>query len=159
MKHRIQFNQRALLTALILATLTLGVWLAPFPRSASASLKQGGALLVQVEAAQGFAFPGGVAPANFLIVVTDAETGAPVSNLVQADFMIINHFLLPGQVCGFSNNIASFVNAGTGAYQIQVGLPGCAWVRGDYLAQVLVNAAAGKGQAAATLSIECREVC
>src|SRR5919201_194325 len=71
--------------------------------------------------------------ANFLVVVTDV-TGAPVITLSQANFFIGNQFSLPGQVCGFSNNIVSFVNVGNGAYRIQVGLavniPGCHWVEG-----------------------------
>jgi hypothetical protein len=114
------------------------------------------ALLVQAQAAQGRAEPGNSQPANFLVLVTDPETGAAVTDLVEANFQIINHFLITGQTCGFSNNIVGFVNVGTGAYQIRVGLvvPGCTWVAGDYLAQVMVTRGADAGQAAALLSVE-----
>jgi hypothetical protein len=114
------------------------------------------ALLVQAQAAQGRAEPGNSQPANFLVLVTDPETGAAVTDLVETNFQIINHFLITGQTCGFSNNIVGFVNVGTGAYQIRVGLvvPGCTWVAGDYLAQVLVIRGADAGQAAALLSVE-----
>jgi hypothetical protein len=117
----------------------------------------GRAFFVQAEAAQGFAAPGNTQPANFLVVVTDHRTGAPVTNLSESNFAIINHFSIPGQLCGFSNQIAFFNNIGTGAYQIRVELPdilGCAWVQGDYLAQVIVNAVSKRGQATATLSIK-----
>lgn len=117
----------------------------------------GRAFLVQAEAAQGSAAPGNTEPANFLVVVTDHRTGTPVANLTESNFAIINHFSIPGQLCGFSNQIAFFGNIGTGAYQIQVELPnilGCAWVQGDYLAQVIVNAVSRRGQATATLSIK-----
>jgi hypothetical protein len=43
---------------------------------------------------------------------------------------------------------------GTGAYQIQVAPVSCAWVQGDYLAQVIiVGDPLRRGQAPATLSI------
>lgn len=118
------------------------------------------ALLVQVEASQGFAAPGNSLPANFLVVVTD-PSGAPMTHLEQADFVITNQFKLPGQVCGFSNNIVSFVNVLNGAYRIQVDLvvPGCVWVEGDYLAHVAVTDGLKRGQAPATLSVKCPVVC
>lgn len=112
------------------------------------------ALFVQAEAGQGFAAPHNNQPANFLIVVTDPVTGEAVTNLVQKNFTIINHFSIPGQVCGFSNNISLFNNVGTGAYQIQVKPKGCDWVRGDYLAQIIVSTKGRNGQATATLSIK-----
>jgi hypothetical protein len=115
-----------------------------------------GALLVQVEAGQGHAAPGNTEQADVLVVVTDS-TGAPVVGPTVEDFSIINHFSLPTQACGFSNNIAFFNDVGTGAYQIRVGLaesiPGCAWVAGDYLAQVIVSAGARAGQGTATLTV------
>ena len=118
-------------------------------------------LLVQAEGSQGFAAPGNREPADFLVVVTRQLTGGPVTNLDQSDFAIISHFSLPGQKCGFTNQITSFVNIGTGAYQIKVGLPasipGCAWVRGDYLAQIIVSSGLDLGQATATLSIKSAE--
>lgn len=112
------------------------------------------ALFVQAEAAQGFAAPGNSAPANFLVVVTD-ETGAPVTNLALANFTVINHFLIPGQVCGFSNKIVTFNNVGTGAYQLQVDLAqrACTWVKGDYLAQVMVVDGGRNGQAPVKMSV------
>lgn len=115
-------------------------------------------LLVQAEGSQGFAAPGNREPADFLVVVTRQLTGDPVTNLDQSDFAIINHFSLPGAKCGFSNQIISFVNVGTGAYQIQVGLPAsipsCTWVRGNYLAQVRVSSGLDRGQTTVTLSIK-----
>ena len=116
-------------------------------------------LSVDAQAAQGFAAPGNNQAANILVVVTNPLTGAAVTNLVQSDFSIINHFAIPGQVCGFSNNIVSFHNIGTGAYQIQVRLSHinpqivCAWVQGDYLGQVIVASAQRLGQTAIKLSV------
>ena len=111
-------------------------------------------LLVQAEAGQGFAAPHNNQPANFLIVVTDPVTGEAVINLTQKSFTIINHFSIPGQVCGFSNSISLFNNVGTGAYHIQVKPKGCDWVAGDYLAQIMVSGKKRNGQATATLSIK-----
>jgi len=120
--------------------------------------RTGTALFVQVEAGQGHAAPGNRNPANFLVVVTDCKTGYPITNLQQENFTIINHFSIPGQQCGFSNNITFFNNVGTGAYHITVGLPAkmpnCNWVRGDYLAQVMVTSGTMRGQGTATLSIK-----
>jgi hypothetical protein len=116
------------------------------------------AYLVQIEAGQGEAAPGNTKSANFLAVVTESHTGAAVTSLNQSNFTIINHFSIPGQKCGFSNNITTFNNVGTGAYHIQVGLqtdiPGCEWVKGKYLAQVMVSSDKNKGQGTATLSIK-----
>jgi hypothetical protein len=129
------------------------------PLSVQADLGDNG-LRVQVAASQGFASPGNSLPANILVVVTDAS-GAPVSNLVQTDFFISNQFSLPGQTCGFSNNIVSFTNVLNGAYRIQVDLvlPGCTWVEGDYLAHVAVTQGLRRGQAPATLSVKCPVRC
>ena len=131
-------------------------------RTASAN-SPNDALNVQVQASQGFAAPGNTQPANFLVLVTD-RTGTPVVSLTQSDFQVVDHFSLPGQTCGFgSNNIVSFVNTNTGAYQIQVGLntnvPGCHWVEGDYLSQVIVINGTMRGQGAATLSVKCPQRC
>ena len=111
-------------------------------------------LTVQAEASQGFAAPGNSQPANLLVIVTD-RSGNPVTDLEQDDFTVINHFGLPGQTCGFSNNIVSFGNIHTGAYQIKValGVAGCTWVAGDYLAQVAINDGSRRGQAAVKLSV------
>src|SRR5450432_635267 len=111
------------------------------------------ALFVQAIAGQGFAAPHNNQPANFLVVITDAVTGEAITNLVQKEFQIIDHFLIPGATCGFSNHISLFQNIGTGAYQIQVTLGGCNWVRGDYLAQIIVSSHGRNGQATATLSV------
>lgn len=112
------------------------------------------ALLVQAEAGQGFAAPHNNQPANFLVVVTDPVTGEAVTDLAQKNFTIVNHFSIPGQTCGFSNNITAFNNVLNGAYHIQVKPKGCNWVAGAYLAQIIVAAKARSGQATATLSIK-----
>ena len=138
-------NQTRLLTAVI--TLAL-LFVGGLGQTINAAVTPN-ALNVQAHAA-----PGNSAPANFLVVVTD-ENGAPVTNLEQADFTVINHFSIPGQVCGFSNNIVAFNNVGTGAYHIQVDLVnrGCTWVKGDYLAQVMVADGARRGQTAVKFSV------
>ena len=116
------------------------------------------ALLVQVEAAQGHAAPYNTMPANVLVVVTDPRTGKAVPGLKQEDFAVINHFSIPGQICGFSNNIVFFNNVMTGAYHIQIGLSesvdGCTWIHGDYLMQVIITAGSRAGQGSATLSVQ-----
>jgi len=112
------------------------------------------ALLVQAQAGQGFAAPHNNQPANFLIVITDPITGLAITNLTQKNFTIIDHFSIPGQTCGFSNNITAFNNVGTGAYQIQVKPKNCNWVAGDYLAQIMVSSKTSNGQATAKLSIK-----
>ena len=136
--------------ATVLLLLALGWGRLTEPASAGAP----NALFVQAQAAQGFAAPGNSVPANFLVVVTD-EGGAPVTDLALPDFTVINHFIIPGQVCGFSNQIVTFNNVGTGAYQIQVDLAQrhCAWVKGDYLAQVIVADGLRNGQAAVKMSV------
>jgi len=69
--------------------------------------------------------------------------------LTQSDSAVIDQFSLPGQSCGFSSNITSFNNVGTGAYQITVAThssspppAGCKWVAGNYLGQVIVKSSA-----------------
>jgi hypothetical protein len=117
-------------------------------------------LSVQAYAAQGFAAPGNNQAANFLVIVTNPQTGAAVTNLIQSNFTIINHFGIPGQVCGFSNGVVSFHNIGTGAYQIQVKVHNvnpsvtCTWIKGDYLGQVMVTSAEASGQTPVKLSIQ-----
>ena len=111
------------------------------------------ALLVQAEAAAGFAAPGNTLPADILVLVTDPVTGQAAANLTQANLVVINHFSHPGQSCGFSNNIVGFDNVGTGAYHVQVAPVGCTWSSGDFLLQVLVASGVRKGQAAASLTI------
>jgi hypothetical protein len=115
---------------------------------------------VQSVAARGSAAAGNNNNANILVLVTNPTTGAAVTTLTQTDFTVVDHFALPGQSCGFSNNITSFNNVGTGAYQITVTTHsttppagGCKWVAGDYLGQVIVTTPALEGQAAFVLSI------
>lgn len=118
------------------------------------------AVKVQAVAAKGSAAPGNNSNADILVLVTDHTTGGGVTTLAQTDFTVVDHFGVPGQACGFSNNITSFNNVGTGAYQLTVALHstkppagGCKWVAGDYLGQVIVKTAAVAGQAAFLLSI------
>ena len=115
---------------------------------------------VQAVAAKGSAAPGNNANADILVLVSDPKTGAGVSTLVQADFTVADQFGVPGQTCGFSSNITSFVNTGTGAYRITVATHsaspppgGCKWVAGHYLGQVNVKTASVLGQAAFLLLI------
>lgn len=112
------------------------------------------ALFVQAEAGQGFAAPHNNQPANFLVVVTNPTTGEAVIDLVQKNFIVVNHFSIPGQTCGFSNNITAFNNVLNGAYHIQVKPKNCNWVSGLYLAQIIVAAKGRNGQATAALLIK-----
>lgn len=115
---------------------------------------------VQAVAGKGPAAPGNNANADILVLVTNPKTGAGVTSLAQADFTVVDHFGVPGQSCGFSNNITSFNNVGSGAYQITVATHaaspppgGCKWVAGQYLGQVIVKTAKLRGQAAFLLWI------
>jgi hypothetical protein len=119
------------------------------------------AVTVHAVAARGAASAGNNDNADILVLVTDSNTGAGITNLKQADFTVIDQFGLPGQQCGFSNNITSFNNVGTGAYQITVAnhstkppTGGCKWITGDYIGQIIVGAGSVKGQAAFLLSIK-----
>ena len=136
----------------ILALGTLAVGLA----AAAGSAK------VQAVMSQGTALSGTASGQAYLLVqVNDPATGAPVTGLPQADFQVSDLMSLPAQVCGFSNQMESFVEAGNGAYEIKVGLPqnvpNCVWVKGVYLAGIQVTGtAAGQtiaGQAIATLTV------
>ena len=111
------------------------------------------ALDVQVKAAQGYARPGNTLPANFLLVITDPETGAAITNLTQSNFQVISHGSMPGQDCDFTNNILAFGDEGDGAYLIKVVPRFCVWIQGDYMAQVMVRVQQRQGQAAVTLSV------
>jgi len=115
---------------------------------------------VQAVAAKGSAAAGNNDNADLLVLVTDPSTGAGVTSLSQADFSVIDQFSLPGQSCGFSSNVTSFNNVGTGAYQLTIATHstkppagGCKWVAGTYLGQVIVKTSAVQGQAAFALSI------
>jgi len=110
-------------------------------------------VVVQAQAAAGSAAPGNSSPADILVLVTDRVTGAAVTDLGKSSFVVINHFSHPGQACGFSNNVVTFNNVGTGAYQLQVAPASCAWTAGDFLLQVIVSSGARHGQAAAKLTI------
>jgi hypothetical protein len=116
---------------------------------------------VQAVAAAGAAAPGNNAGANILVLITDPNTGAAVTNLKQSDFTVIDYFDVPGAKCGFSQNISSFDNVLTGAYLISVKTQstkppasGCQWVKGNYLGQVQAKSSTGEGHAAFLLSIE-----
>jgi hypothetical protein len=129
-------------------------------RALAVALTSTNAVYVQAVAARGAAAAGNNSNADILVLVTDRNTGAGITSLTQADFTVVDHFGIPGQSCGFSNNITSFNNVGTGAYQITVATHstkppagGCTWVAGNYLGQVIVKTAAIQGQAAFLLSI------
>ena len=110
-------------------------------------------VLIQATAGRGFAASNNSEPADILVVATEPITGAAVTDLIESDFAIISHFSSPGQTCGFSNNITTFNNVGTGAYQLQVELRGCTWVSGDFLIQVIVSSNVRSGQAVAKFTI------
>jgi len=117
--------------------------------------------VVQAMAAQGSAAPSNNDDANILVLVTNPTTGAGITGLTKSDFFVVNQFQVPGQKCGFSNQITDFIDVGTGAYRIQVKTHstepparGCYWVAGDYLGQIIVQASTVKGQAAFLLSIK-----
>ncbi len=110
---------------------------------------------VQAVATAGSASAGNSAAADVLVLVTDSSTGAAITSLAKSDFTVVDQFGLPGQQCGFSNNITSFNNVGTGAYQIGIAthsthppVGGCKWIKGDYLGQVIVKSGSTQGQAA-----------
>ncbi len=79
-------------------------------------------LTVQVVAAQESASVGNAQPAKLLAIVTDSSTGRPVIGLTPSNITITNHSSPTGAICGFSGEIRSFGDVGTGAYQIQLGL-------------------------------------
>ena len=86
------------------------------------------------------------------MVVTNAATGLGVGNLTQHQIAIINHFMVPGQTAGFTNNITSFYDVSGGAYRIQVKpVNNARWVCGSYLTQVVVSAPNQAGQATTAL--------
>lgn len=146
--------QKLLVLTIAIAAVCALVGIASFARPAVASPPPPAEpVTVQAVASQGNADVGNNLSVNFLVVVTDA-TGTPVNNLVQADFSLINHYMLPGQACSFSNNITFFSNAGTGAYRIRVAPVMCNWVAGDHLVQIRVTSGVQQGQTVATLSIQ-----
>jgi hypothetical protein len=115
---------------------------------------------VQAVASAGPASAGNNADADLLVLVTDSSTGAAITSLTKSDFTVVDQFGLPGQLCGFSNNVTSFNNVGTGAYQLGIAThsthppaSGCKWIKGDYLGQVIVKSGSTQGQAAFSLNI------
>ena len=141
---------RRLVAAAVAGALLLALSTAGAPAATAARPT---AYLVSAEAAAGFAAPGTSAPADILVLVTDPTTGQAITTLTQPAFVVISHFSHPGQTCGFSNNVVTFANVGTGAYHLQVAPVGCTWTAGDFLLQVLVASGARRGQDAATLTI------
>ena len=115
---------------------------------------------VQAVASKGSATAGNNGNADILVLVTDIHTGAGVANLTQANFNVVEHFGVVGQLCGFSGNITGFNNTGTGAYHINVATHnvnpppgGCKWTAGDHLGQVMVKSPQVEGQGAFVLRI------
>lgn len=95
-------------------------------------------LTVNAQGSGGNAASGNTHPANILVVVSHA--GAPVADLQQSNFTVMEHFTVPGQQYPFSNNIVSFRNVGSGAYLIQVKpINNAPWSSGHHLAQIIVS--------------------
>jgi hypothetical protein len=95
--------------------------------------------------------------ANMIVSVVNQNNGNPITNLVRADFFVSDQMSLPGQTCGFSNQVASFVNVGNGIYQFTLGLPDlgqCGWVKGTYLAGIQVFTSSQHGLTVSKLVIE-----
>lgn len=112
--------------------------------------------LIHAQAAQGKAQEDTVEAANLLILVADAQTGAPIKGLTQSNFTVKNHFKLLGQNCSCSH-IKEVSYAGKGAYRLKIGFnpkkSSCFWVKGEYLLQIAVDHDKYRGQAATQLSI------
>jgi hypothetical protein len=95
--------------------------------------------------------------ANMIVSVVGLNNGNPVTTLVKTDFFVSDQMSLPGQTCGFSNEVATFANIGNGIYQFTLTLPDlgqCGWVKGTYLAGIQVSASAGHGLTVSKLVIE-----
>jgi hypothetical protein len=95
-------------------------------------------LTVHAQAVPGGAQHGNTQPANILVLVTCG--GWPVVDLTEDHFSIMEHFDVPQPSSPFSNNVTSFRNSGSGAYQLQV-RPMCQspWHSGQHLGQVVVS--------------------
>jgi len=144
------FTKKGIRTGVfVTALVAIGVTMSAAPAGSATRT----AVTVQAQAVAGYAEPDNASPADLLVVVTDPVTGAAVTNLKQASFVVIQHFSRPGMSCGFSNNVVAFNNVGTGAYHLQVAPKGCTWAAGEFLLQVMVTSGARRGQAAATLSV------
>src|ERR1700687_5022020 len=61
--------------------------------------------------------------ANMIVSVVNQSNGNPITNLVKTNFFVSDQMSLPGQTCGFTNQVASFVNVGNGIYQFTLVLP------------------------------------
>lgn len=102
------------------------------------------ALTVNAQGSGGNAASGNTHPANILVVVS--QCGAPVADLQQSNFTVMEHFTVPGQQYSFSNNIVSFRNVGSGAYLIQVKpINNAPWSSGHHLAQIIVSSRIHQG--------------
>ena len=144
------FTKKAVRTGVLAAVLVaVGLTMTAAPAGSATRT----ALTVEAQAVAGYAEPDNTSPADLLVLVTNPVTGAAVTKLNQSNFVVIQHFSNPGMSCGFSNNVVTFNNVGTGAYHLQVQPKGCAWAAGEYLLQVMVTSGARRGQAAATLSV------
>ncbi|SPF49333.1 exported hypothetical protein [Candidatus Sulfopaludibacter sp. SbA4] len=121
---------------------------------AAAAASAAGVVRVQAVMSQGTALAEtGSGQAFLLVEVNDPATGAAVTGL---PLQVSDQMSLPGQACGFTNQIAGFAETGDGAYEIKIGLPegvpNCAWIKGVYLAGVHVTGN-GEGRTIASLTI------
>jgi hypothetical protein len=102
-------------------------------------------LKVEVEAAKGIAAPQNNQPATILVLVSEADTGAPVTDLIRENFVVVDYGGGSQPRCGFTENVVAFGNALNGAYQLDVvpqdcpAPPGPTWVAGTYLVGVSVR--------------------
>lgn len=122
------------------------VQLAPKKQTPAVSDKGSGiiALTVNAQGSGGNAASGNTHPANILVVVS--QCGAPVADLQQSNFTVMEHFTVPGQQYSFSNNIVTFRNVGSGAYLIQVKpINNAPWSSGHHLAQIIVSSRIHQG--------------
>jgi hypothetical protein len=96
------------------------------------------------------------APATILVLVSEEDTGAPVTDLERDNFVVVNYGDGTTGFCGFTENVVNFGNVLNGAYQLLV-VPthclapsGAAWVAGTYLVGVTVRPSStrfrGQGQ-------------
>lgn len=119
---------------------------APKKQTPAVSEKGSGiiALTVNAQGSGGNAASGNTHPANILVVVS--QCGAPVADLQQSNFTVMEHFTVPGQQYSFSNNIVTFRNVGSGAYLIQVKpINNAPWSSGHHLAQIIVSSRIHQG--------------
>jgi hypothetical protein len=110
-------------------------------------------LSLNVQSSPGAAAHSNTHPANILVIVSAG--GIPVNNLQREDFIIKEHFTVPGQQGTLSNNITSFNGNEDGAYLIQVKPTlGAVWCSGHHLIQIIVKTANGSfGQAGTKILI------